>query len=94
LTGLVWGLLAVLVLWAGIAALRRTREALADDSAGARARQMDEGRTKLADDDEPIDWETLEQAEREVRELDANQRPEDGFEGDDWGPGGPRPPHA
>jgi hypothetical protein len=23
-----------------------------------------------------------------VRELESRQRPEDGFEGDDWGPGG------
>lgn len=44
--------------------------------------------------DDGIDREELEQAEREVRELDARQRPEDGFLGDDWGPGAgkPRPP--
>jgi hypothetical protein len=41
-----------------------------------------------------IDREELEAAEREVRELESRQRPEDGFEGDDWGPGAaqPRPP--
>ena len=41
-----------------------------------------------------IDREELEAAEREVRELESGQRPEDGFEGDDWGPGAaqPRPP--
>jgi hypothetical protein len=45
-------------------------------------------------DDEGIDREELEQAEREVRELDTHHRPEDGFMGDDWGPGvgRPRPP--
>jgi hypothetical protein len=44
--------------------------------------------------DDGIDHEELEAAEREVRDLDANQRPEDGFVGDDWGPGAgrPRPP--
>jgi hypothetical protein len=44
--------------------------------------------------DEGIDREELEQAEREVRELGGTQRPEDGFLGDDWGPGArkPRPP--
>jgi hypothetical protein len=44
--------------------------------------------------DEGIDRETLEAAEREVRDLDSRQRPEEGFEGDDWGPGAarPRPP--
>jgi hypothetical protein len=41
-----------------------------------------------------IDREELEAAEREVRELEAGRHPEDGFEGDDWGPGAarPRPP--
>jgi hypothetical protein len=48
---------------------------------------------RLAGDD-AIDREELEAAEREVRELDPNARPEDGFLGDDWGPGAsrPRPP--
>lgn len=47
---------------------------------------------RLADDE--IDREELEAAEREVRDLDPNVRPEDGFLGDDWGPGSsrPRPP--
>jgi hypothetical protein len=36
---------------------------------------------------EPVDLEELEAAEREVRDLGIEQRPEDGFEGDDWGPG-------
>ena len=41
-----------------------------------------------------IDRAELEAAEQEVRDLEPNQRPEDGFEGDDWGPGAarPRPP--
>jgi hypothetical protein len=44
--------------------------------------------------DEGIDREELEQAEREVRELGMQHRPEEGFLGDDWGPGAgkPRPP--
>ena len=44
--------------------------------------------------DDGIDREELEAAEREVRELESRQRPEDGFVGDDWGPGAaqPRPP--
>jgi hypothetical protein len=47
---------------------------------------------RLADDE--IDREELEAAEREVRDLDARARPQDGFPGDDWGPGAsrPRPP--
>jgi hypothetical protein len=49
---------------------------------------------RLHSDDSGIDREELEEAEREVRDLEARQRPEDGFSGDDWGPGAsrPRPP--
>jgi hypothetical protein len=43
-------------------------------------------------DGDDIDREELERAEREVRELGSQQRPEEGFTGDDWGPGTPRPP--
>ena len=44
--------------------------------------------------DDGIDREELEAAEREVRELGGGQKPDEGFEGDDWGPGAarPRPP--
>jgi hypothetical protein len=46
--------------------------------------------TSLKDD---IDWEELERAEDEVRDIDPMAKPEDGFEGDDWGPGSvPKPP--
>ena len=37
-----------------------------------------------------IDRDVLERAEREVRDLDIDHRPDDGFEGDDWGPGAAR----
>jgi hypothetical protein len=45
-------------------------------------------------DDDGIDRAELEAAEREVRDLDPGARPEEGFPGDDWGPGAsrPRPP--
>ena len=45
-------------------------------------------------DDDGIDREELEAAEREVRELDPSALPDEGFLGDDWGPGAtrPRPP--
>ncbi len=40
-----------------------------------------------------IDWEELERAEEEIRDVDPLANPEDGFEGDDWGPGTtPKPP--
>ena len=37
-----------------------------------------------------VDREVLEQAEREVRDLDTSVDPDDGFEGDEWGPGAPK----
>ncbi|HEY7481170.1 MAG TPA: hypothetical protein VH680_11700 [Gemmatimonadales bacterium] len=41
-----------------------------------------------------VDWEELEEAEREVRELEARRLPDEERPGDDWGPGTgrPRPP--
>ena len=47
---------------------------------------------RLQSEDDGIDHEELERAEREVRDLESGQRPESGFRGDDWGPGTPRPP--
>lgn len=79
-----WWSAAVLVLWAGIAALRRRAEAR--DQTPRRP-----GKAQTDSDQDQIDRELLEQAEREVRDLDALQRPEDGFEGDDWGPGAAPP---
>jgi hypothetical protein len=38
-----------------------------------------------------IDREVLEDAEREVRDLDASAQPEEERPGDDWGPGVARP---
>ncbi len=58
--------------------------------------RWDEGDARRAarDADDEIDYETLEEAEREVRDLDADAKPEDGFAGDDWGPGTRKPPSA
>jgi hypothetical protein len=49
---------------------------------------------RLETGDDGINREELEAAEREVRDLEAQQRPDEGFLGDDWGPGAgrPRPP--
>lgn len=44
-------------------------------------------------DPDGIDREVLEAAEREVRDLDRMQEPEEDVEGDDWGPGTARRPH-
>ena len=47
---------------------------------------------RAGEDTDGIDYEELERAEEELRDLEANARPEDGFEGDDWGPGTPKKP--
>jgi hypothetical protein len=44
-------------------------------------------RRRRAAEREPVEEAELEAAEREVRDLGVDQRPEDGWEGDDWGPG-------
>ena len=50
-------------------------------------RRMD-GRKRIRRvDADAVDLDELEAAEREVRDLDVDARPDDGFEGDDWGPG-------
>jgi hypothetical protein len=78
-----------------------TRHAAAGDDWDAtpppRERTLEERRTDAPTHREPhdsdaIDYEELERAEDEVRDLGAEARPEDGFEGDDWGPGAPRKP--
>jgi hypothetical protein len=47
---------------------------------------------RLQSDEDEIDHEELERAEREIRELGSRQTPDQGFAADDWGPGTPRPP--
>ena len=73
-------LLGVLGIVAALAwTIRRVRDARAD------RRTPLSRHTHLRDDG--IDHAELEAAEREVRDLDAGAREEDGFVGDDWGPG-------
>ncbi|MBK6421205.1 MAG: hypothetical protein IPJ95_14815 [Gemmatimonadetes bacterium] len=53
------------------------------------------GRARAPAPDDPVEppeADELEAAEREVRDLDLHQRPEEGFQGDDWGPGAGGPP--
>jgi len=49
---------------------------------------------RLESEDDGINRDELEEAEREVRDLDSSHRAGDEFLGDDWGPGTsrPRPP--
>ncbi len=51
------------------------------------------GGSQRTDPEDDIDWDELEKAEDEIRDVDPMADPEDGFEGDDWGPGTvPKPP--
>jgi len=84
--------LAVLALLCVIAFLALARRA----SETKDTEQLPDGggsssRPKSLKDD--IDWDELEKAEEEIRDVDPLANPEDGFEGDDWGPGTtPKPP--
>ena len=80
----------VLGIWGVITLVRRIAEQEAQGHGGAGA-QTDE-RTRVQADNDAIDYEELRRAEEEVRDLDVNARPEDGFEGDNWGPGTPGKP--
>ena len=81
-----WALVVVLAVVGAILLIgRRSGETRWDDP---------DARKAAHDAADEIDYETLEQAEREVRDLDADAKPEDGFEGDDWGPGTRKPPVA
>lgn len=79
-------LAAVLLLWGLITLVRR----IAEDEEQRRSRRGPSARGPAGSDE--IDYEELRRAEDEVRDLGADARPEDGFEGDDWGPGAPRKP--
>ena len=92
MTKTLWAVLAVLCAWGFITIVRRIREE--EESGKLPDGEAESGyqRTSLKDS---IDWDELEKAEDEVRGIDPMAQPEDGFEGDDWGPGKPpRPPLA
>ena len=84
--GILTILAIVLGVWGVITLVRR----IAEQEAQGHGRTGAPGHRGTDDDD--IDYEELRRAEEEVRDLDVNAKPEDGFEGDDWGPGAPRKP--
>ena len=85
-------LAVILLAWGVITLVRRLGDG---DARELRADEPGVREVRDDADDDGIDYEELERAEEEVRDLDVNARPEDGFEGDDWGPGAPkRPPYA
>jgi hypothetical protein len=83
--------LGVLVGWAALVVMIRRREKR--ESTSTQTQQTPSG-SKGSDDE--IDREELEQAEREVKDLqqDVRGRPLDDVVGDDWGPGTPKPPYV
>jgi hypothetical protein len=89
-----WWFLAVLLVWAAIVVLRRRREEVRGSVQAPRSARGLRGPGKQADPD--IDVETLEAAEREVKDLetDVRGRPLEDAVGDDWGPGTPKPPYV
>lgn len=94
-----WELLAVLALWAAIVTVRRKRAHRSEQSPqspSGHQEQVSGKNAKSRGDDPDIDYDELEQAEREVKDLDtdAKGRPLDDVIGDDWGPGTPKPPYT
>jgi hypothetical protein len=85
-----WVVLAVLCAWGFITIVRRISEEEQSERLRDGRPDSDYRNGSLKDS---IDWEELEKAEDEVRDIDPQAGPEDGFEGDDWGPGTtPKPP--
>ncbi len=87
-----WGVLAVLAVWGFVVLWRDRREAR--ERGGTEAWQQAGDRT--ADPDDGIDYDTLRQAEEEVKDLgtDVKGRALEDQAGDDWGPGTPKPPYT
>jgi hypothetical protein len=94
--GLYTGFAIVLGVWGVITLVRRIAEVEQRNVERGAVRGPRDGRTGAPayqrTDDDAIDYEELRRAEEEVRDLGVDARPEDGFEGDDWGPGTPRKP--
>ena len=91
--GLFTAFAVILGVWGVITLVRRIAESERD--AQTHGRTDAQGRTgapAYRSTDDAIDYEELKRAEEEVRDLDVNARPEDGFEGDDWGSGAPGKP--
>lgn len=94
--------LAVLVGWAGVIAWRRKKENQFFSSgqtpqtpSGVQGGSAQGALPRMTDDPD-IDRAALEQAERELGDLetDVKGRPLEDQLGDDWGPGTPKPPYV
>jgi len=89
-TRTVWIVLAVLCAWGFVTVVRRMRD---EERSGKLPDGEGGSGYQSGSLEDSIDWDELKKAEDEVRDVDPSANPEDGFEGDDWGPGtAPRPP--
>lgn len=89
MTRTAWIGLAVLCVLGFLLIARRASETRSSDRPPDGAPGRRDRQTSMKDD---IDWEELQRAEDEIRDVDPRANPEDGFEGDDWGPGTTRKP--
>ena len=90
MTRTLWIALALLCVVGFLMVARRLSETRSSEPSPDGERHTDFQNPSMKDD---IDWEELERAEDEIRDVDPQANPEDGFEGDDWGPGTvPKPP--
>lgn len=85
--------LALLCVVGFLAVARRASETR---GSGASTDAESDGASRTSRLKDDIDWDELRRAEEEIRDVDPLANPEDGFEGDDWGPGTvpkvPKPP--
>ncbi|HEY2804956.1 MAG TPA: hypothetical protein VGI92_03770 [Gemmatimonadales bacterium] len=91
-----WELLAILVAWAAIVSVRRRAGRRSMPTPQTPGGSQGKSSPHILAHDPDIDYDELEQAEKEVKDLDtdAKGRPLDDVIGDDWGPGTPKPPYT
>jgi len=89
-----YGVLGALLVWAAVVVFRRRQEERVTSGRQSPAHSTKSPSPRAVDPD--IDQAALEEAEREVRDLetDVRGRPLDDAVGDDWGPGTPKPPYV
>jgi len=89
MTRTMWVALALLCAVGFLVMARRASETRSSKAPPDGEGGRDHRNVSLEDD---INWDELEKAEDEIRDLDPQANPDEGFEGDDWGPGTSRKP--
>jgi hypothetical protein len=91
MTRTMWLGLALLCVAGFLAIARRLSESRSSEQ--LRDAELRAGREREQGSlEDSINWDELEKAEDEIRDVDPRANPEDGFEGDDWGPGSAKKP--